>query len=48
MIFFFLLYAYNTTTARSDGYDVTMFEFSVRFYSSHSLASTHPSEKKRR
>lgn len=30
VIYFFLLYAYDTTTARRDGYDVQMYEFSVR------------------
>lgn len=29
VIYFFLLYAYDTTTARADGYDITMYEFSV-------------------
>ncbi|KAM0756281.1 phospholipid-translocating P-type ATPase [Meredithblackwellia eburnea MCA 4105] len=29
MIYFFLVYTYNTTTSGSDGWDVTMFEFST-------------------
>ncbi|GAA5987172.1 hypothetical protein JCM11641_002155 [Rhodosporidiobolus odoratus] len=29
IIYFFILYAYDTTTARSDGYDVQMYEFST-------------------
>lgn len=29
VIYFFLLYAYDTTSARKDGYDVDMFEFST-------------------
>ncbi|GJN88512.1 hypothetical protein Rhopal_001478-T1 [Rhodotorula paludigena] len=29
VIYFFLLYSYDTTTARSDGYDVNMYEFST-------------------
>ncbi|CUA70090.1 phospholipid-translocating ATPase [Rhizoctonia solani] len=29
VIFFFILYTYNTTSARTDGYDVGMYEFST-------------------
>ncbi|BGP13940.1 hypothetical protein JCM10213_005524 [Rhodosporidiobolus nylandii] len=29
IIYFFILYAYDTTTARSDGYDIQMYEFST-------------------
>ncbi|BGP06096.1 hypothetical protein JCM10049v2_001915 [Rhodotorula toruloides] len=29
VIYFFLLYAYDTTTARRDGYDIQMYEFST-------------------
>ncbi|KAK4698681.1 phospholipid-translocating ATPase, partial [Phenoliferia sp. Uapishka_3] len=29
MIYFFVLYAYDVTTARSDGFDVTLYEFST-------------------
>ncbi|GAA5954486.1 hypothetical protein JCM3765_004472 [Sporobolomyces pararoseus] len=29
VIYFFLLYSYDTTTARSDGYDINMYEFST-------------------
>ncbi|SCV69075.1 BQ2448_2095 [Microbotryum intermedium] len=29
VIYFFLAYAYDTTTARSDGYDIQMYEFST-------------------
>jgi hypothetical protein len=29
VIYFFILYSYDTTTARSDGYDIQMYEFST-------------------
>ena len=40
IIYFFILYSYDTTTSRSDGYDIGMYEFSVSSFPPRILDSS--------